>query len=52
MAYENQTKCIGCGMSIPPMPEDASSWELLCNLCYEEAERIMNEQSKESEDGS
>jgi hypothetical protein len=41
MAYENQIKCIRCGKSIPPMPEDASSWELLCDLCFEEVEDEM-----------
>ncbi len=35
MAYENQIKCIVCGISIPDVPEDATSEELLCESCYE-----------------
>lgn len=33
MAYENQIKCTSCGKSIPPQPEDATTDELLCDLC-------------------
>lgn len=38
MAYENQIKCIKCGKSIPPQPEDASYEELLCDACHKEWE--------------
>ena len=33
MAYENQIKCEGCGISIPPQPEDADAAELMCDTC-------------------
>ena len=38
MAYENQIKCPGCGISVPDVPEDATIDEMLCNKCYEEYE--------------
>lgn len=42
MAYEKQIKCINCGKSIPPMPEDASPEELLCDLCNEQREKVQD----------
>lgn len=39
MAYENQIKCIGCGKSIPDVPEGSPAEALLCISCYEEAEK-------------
>lgn len=38
MAYENQIKCKSCSISIPPMPEDATVEELLCDTCLKELE--------------
>ena len=38
MAYQNQIKCIECGKSIPPMPEETTYGELLCDSCYDEYE--------------
>ena len=34
MAYENQIKCAGCGISIPFVAEDADPAALLCDSCY------------------
>jgi len=36
MAYENQNKCLGCGISIPFVHEDADSEALLCDKCLKE----------------
>jgi hypothetical protein len=38
MAYENQTKCIYCGISIPDPEEGAEGTALLCDKCYDELE--------------
>jgi len=38
MAYENQDKCEGCGMSIPHIPEDATADERICDTCLEAEE--------------
>ena len=35
MAYENQIKCRGCGISIPDCPEDADPASGLCDKCYD-----------------
>lgn len=45
MAYPNQIKCINCGKSIPPMPEDATEDELMCDECLakEEQEQSIQE---------
>ena len=40
-------KCIGCGIKIPDMPEDASLDELLCDFCYA---RFMRHIEKEGVD--
>ena len=34
MAYENQDKCIGCGISIPHVHEDADPDSNLCDRCF------------------
>lgn len=34
MAYENQIKCAGCGISIPFVAEDADPEALLCDRCH------------------
>ena len=39
MAYENQIHCTGCGAAIPDVPEDSPAEALLCNACYEAAEK-------------
>ena len=36
MAYENQNKCLGCGISIPFVHEDADSEASYCDKCLEE----------------
>lgn len=40
MAYENQIKCTGCGMSIPDVPEDSTAEERLCNQCLDKTEKM------------
>jgi hypothetical protein len=44
MAYENQNKCLGCGISIPFVDEDADSEASYCDKCLEDVEN-------EDEDG-
>lgn len=39
MAYENQDKCIECGMSIPHVEEGADPAASLCDRCYGEGEK-------------
>lgn len=39
MAYENQIHCTGCGAAIPDVPEGSPAEALLCNACYEAAEK-------------
>jgi len=39
MAYEDQEKCLGCGKSIPKLPEDASIEEKYCDVCLATIER-------------
>ena len=35
MAYRNQSKCAGCGMSIPFVPEELAGTDAeLCSFCY------------------
>ena len=36
MAYENQNKCLGCGISIPFVHEDADSDASYCDKCLED----------------
>ena len=36
MAYLDQVKCEGCGISIPPVAEGADKAALLCDRCYSE----------------
>lgn len=45
MAYENQIKCTNCGIPIPPMPEDATIDELMCDFCCGEYETMTNPES-------
>lgn len=35
---ESRDHCIKCGVSTPPMPEDASDEEMICDECYEKEE--------------
>jgi len=46
MAYQDQIKCWICGIPIPPQPEDATLDMLLCDTCYEEWERKLEEASR------
>lgn len=41
MAYENQNKCLGCGISIPFVHEDADPEALLCDECLKEGQEIL-----------
>ena len=45
MAYDDQIKCKGCGMSIPAPPEDADFSEQLCDRC----EKKMRAENLEEE---
>ena len=45
MAYKNQIKCLECGISIPPVPEDATTEEMLCDICYEETENAKTDEN-------
>lgn len=40
MAYEKQTHCVECGISIPDVHEDADKSALLCDTCYGRDEAI------------
>jgi hypothetical protein len=37
MAYENQDKCEGCGLSIPPVHEGADPEAGICDTCVAKA---------------
>jgi hypothetical protein len=40
MAYPDQVKCEGCGISIPSVSEGADQAALLCDQCYAEKDNL------------
>jgi hypothetical protein len=49
MAYENQDKCSGCGISIPHLPEDADASERLCDTCLAAEDKSPSSSGKHKE---
>ena len=47
-------KCPNCGISVPDVPEDAGPEEMLCNNCFEDILKLVEEielSIKENEHG-